>query len=161
MTKENGPHRGDDGEPKGAVNLGDGESLSGSEPGVHCKSSARHPNHVAALRLAAAGIKIIPCYYDPRTGKKPPIHHKDHIKQATADPTIIDGWFNTPNGGWQIGSLFVKNEHVLIGLPTGATNGIDVVDIDVKNEVDGHLTVPGWEKLATVLVETPTGGHHL
>lgn len=120
-----------------------------------------HPNHQAALRYAAAGIKIIPCYYDPNTGKKPPIHHQDHFQRASCDPLILDAWFNTPKGGWQMPGVFVKNEHVLIGLPTGAHSGFDVFDIDVKQDIDGHLTIPGWERVALVIATTPTGGHHL
>lgn len=120
-----------------------------------------HNNHAMALRYAAAGYKIIPCYYDPKSGKKPPIHDKDWRGKASNNPDRINQWFNIREGGWRIGDLFVKNEHVLIGFPTGADNGIDALDIDKHGEVDGHLTVPNWEHLSEVISETPTGGHHI
>lgn len=120
-----------------------------------------HHNHTMALRYAAAGYKIIPCYYDPESKKKPPIHDKDWRGKASDKPERINEWFNSPHGGWKIGSLFVKNEHVLIGFPTGADNGIDALDIDKHGDVDGHLTIPNWAQLSKVISETPTGGHHI
>ena len=72
---------------------------------------------VAALKLAGHGLRVFPC-----AGNKSP--RLDHWpEQASADPrTVRRMW-------WRAGFL--------VGVPTGATNGYDVLDIDPKR--GGHI----------------------
>ncbi len=76
------------------------------------------------------------------------------FKSATTDPAIIEGWRE-------------KFPEAMIGLPTGSTSGLSVVDIDVKNGKDGrqvfdaYLEEHGEEWPVTVEAETPSGGSHL
>jgi putative DNA primase/helicase len=51
----------------------------------------------------------------------------------------------------------------MIGMPTGPTSGIDVLDIDFKEDeyVNGYNFLPGWQELTPVMVRTPSGGSHL
>lgn len=154
--QEKAPHREDGEGPNGSNASEGGDKVSGSGEDVHGTTLA--PNLAAALGYARAGIKIIPCYYDPATGKKPPIHHRDHLREASCDPEDLRRWFTTD---WRMPGVVVKREHVLIGIPTGAGNNVDVVDIDVKNGVDGHTLIPDWANLSSVIAATPTGGHHL
>jgi hypothetical protein len=116
-------------------------------------------NLTCALAYARAGLKIIPCYYDPATGKKPPIHHKDFAARASDDAKVVTDWFTRE---WRMPGVVVEPEHVLIGLLTGPVNDLIVIDIDKKpGGADGHVMIPGWEHLAQVIAETPSGGHHL
>lgn len=98
----------------------------------------------AALDYAAAGIPIFPC---KRT--KGPLT-ANGFKDATTDKEQIRQWWrNSP--------------HAMIGMPTGHASGVVVIDIDVKADegIDGHKCLPNWVKLSPVIVETPSGGHHL
>ena len=51
----------------------------------------------------------------------------------------------------------------MIGLPTGRTSGIDVLDNDVKDDefVNGYDFISDWQKRSRVIVRTPRGGAHL
>lgn len=76
------------------------------------------------------------------------------FKAATADPEIIKQWFSTMYRG------------AMIGLPTGQTTGLLVVDVDMKNGKDGLKSLRQWEESfgilpETLTVKTPTGGYHL
>jgi hypothetical protein len=92
------------------------------------------------------------CYVLPILDKKPASRH-GHL-DATRDPEIIRGWF-TP--GWD---GFKRD----IAIATGARSGVVVLDIDIKNGVNG------WDSLAelgmtvcpqTPLSHSPSGGAHL
>ena len=76
----------------------------------------------------------------------------------------ISGWqqraTSDANG---IKQLFDPFPDAMIGLPTGPINGLTVIDLDRKNDVDG---VESFRRLALpcstrAVVGTPTGGFHL
>jgi putative DNA primase/helicase len=96
------------------------------------------------LEYAEGGIPVFPCNPD----KKPVTAHG--FKDATTDERQIRAW-------WQ------KWPRAMIGIPTGVKSGIDVLDLDVKPEeyIDGHEFVPNWADLSPIVVETPSGGHHV
>ena len=97
----------------------------------------------AAREYIKAGFKVFPCKHD----KKPLVAWKD---AATASLDAVAAWEKTfPDA--------------MIGLPTGSANGIVVVDVDVKDSVDGHesLHAAGFDiPDGTVCVQTPSGGAH-
>ena len=100
----------------------------------------------AALNYAALGIPIFPCKPD----KKPYTAHG--FKDATTKTEQIKEWWT-------------KYPNAMIGIPTGKASGLLVLDIDVKNGVNGIETLAGLEaqygKLpATPIVATPSGGIH-
>lgn len=101
----------------------------------------------AATRFASAGVPVFPCV----PGEKRPLVRRG-FHDATADPGQVDAWWSR----WP---------HANIGIPTGATSGVEVVDVDV------HATGTGFpafraahrEGLASgwaALVRTPSGGLH-
>jgi Bifunctional DNA primase/polymerase, N-terminal len=70
---------------------------------------------VAALELAACGIRVFPCKQD----KTP---YTDHgFKDASCDKDIIAGWWAQWPGA-------------LIGVPTGAISGFDILDVDRRHQ---------------------------
>lgn len=94
----------------------------------------------AALAYSAAGYKVFPCLPG---GKTPAVSGGFHT--ATTDEAQIHQWWNRwPNAN--------------VGLPTGAVNGIAVLDVDAKNK--------GFDSLAAIeliygrpdTVEAKTGG---
>jgi hypothetical protein len=99
----------------------------------------------AALDYAAKGKPIFPCRPD---NKRPLTEHG--FKDATCDQAIIRDW-------WQ------QYPRAMIGMPTGAASGTFVVDLDRKDDVDGHKTFAemGLDELDAPAVETPSGGAHL
>jgi hypothetical protein len=68
-----------------------------------------------ALKLAARGIRTFPCRQD----KTPYTEHG--FRDASAGETIITEWWTR----WS---------DALIGVPTGAVSGFDVLDLDAKHE---------------------------
>lgn len=101
-----------------------------------------------ASKYAQTGIPVFPVRPG---GKTPALIGWQRL--ATTDSPTIAGWRSSPN---------VFN----IGIPTGAVSKLVVIDLDVKNGVDGianwhnlvasHSSVPTtWE------AETPSGGKHL
>ena len=77
---------------------------------------------------------------------------------------LISGWqeraTSDPDG---IRELFTPFPNAMIGLPTGPINKITVVDLDIKNEVDGFKTVMslGIRMPTSAIAFTPSGGFHL
>lgn len=103
----------------------------------------------AALILAGDGVKVFPC--NPRN-KRP---YTDHgLLDATTDPDTISEWWT-------------EHPDALIGLPTGAANGLFVVDLDrsENGEPDGSDWRADFEaehgELDTLIATTPSGGEHL
>lgn len=94
-----------------------------------------------ALKYSEFGLKVIPVL-----GKIPAVH--GWRKLATNDPQ-------------KLAELF-KVKHTGIGLATGKSSMITVIDIDTKNGVNGFQTLEnlGIELPSTVTVNTPTGGKH-
>ena len=102
---------------------------------------------VAARSLASAGVPVFPCLPE---GKRP-LTRRGFL-DASSDPARIAAWWSrTPNAN--------------IGIPTGATSGVVVVDVDVHGPSDGRVA---WKRAddaglvngAGLLVRTPTGGTH-
>jgi hypothetical protein len=110
-------------------------------------SVAGLPLPQAAARLAAVGMPVFPCVPG---GKRPLVEHGFH--EATTDAGQVAAWWRR----WPSAN---------IGLPTGRTSGVEVVDVDRKASGSGFSTfarareaglVGGW--LAAVC--TPSGGAH-
>jgi hypothetical protein len=102
----------------------------------------------AALDWASRGFPVFPCLNLPGAAehKSPLTPHGFH--DATTDKAQIEAWWT-------------RHANALIGMPTGSTTGIGVIDIDKKNGKDGYAAVPGWEQLSTVIAKTGGGGVHL
>ncbi len=113
----------------------------------------------AALALAARGFKVFPV---PLNSKKSFVRKSDRWASGenwgqTSDPALIRKY-------WE------KWPQANIGLPTGATNGIVVIDTDTREghpnlEVDGETSLQGVEVRlgplpATWMSLSPTGSKH-
>ena len=91
------------------------------------------------------GYKVFPTQPDE---KRPCI--KDPFKRATnVREEIIELFSEFPGAG--------------TGIPTGPSNGLTVIDVDVKNGIDGlfHLRAIEERLPVTGVVRTPSGGLHL
>lgn len=100
----------------------------------------------AALSYAAKGWPVFPCGMD----KKPLTTNGFYA--ASTDPEQIRRWWT-------------KNPHAAIGVPTGRTSGILVIDLDVRPDGDGRETLRDLEvglgQLPdTVMSITPSSGNH-
>ena len=107
----------------------------------------RMPLPEAAARFAEAGVPVFPCV----PGEKRPLVRRG-FHDATADPAQVSEWWRR----WPAAN---------IGIPTGATSGVEVVDIDVHSTGTGFPAfrtahreglAAGW----AALVRTPSGGLH-
>ena len=95
----------------------------------------------AAGILVGNGLPVFPCL----PTKAPYTPHG--FKDASSDPDVIAGWWDQwPNA--------------LIGLPTGITSGLVVVDVDVKHGRNGFLALRDRDLGCTFATETPSGGMH-
>ena len=77
---------------------------------------------------------------------------------------LISGWQDrAASDPEEIKKLFRPFPNAMIGLPTGPINGITVVDLDLKNDVDGFQSIMslGIPMPKSAIVSTPTGGLHL
>jgi hypothetical protein len=108
---------------------------------------ARVPLPDAAARLAAAGVPVFPCV----PGEKRPLTSRGFHDAAT-DPAQVSAWWRR----WPTAN---------IGVPTGRSSGVEVVDVDRKTAGSGFARfgqaraaglVPGW----LAVVRTPSGGAH-
>jgi hypothetical protein len=97
----------------------------------------------AALKLAARGLYVFPC--KPRDKRPATLHG---VKDATTDPDVIKRW-------WR------QEPNFNIGVATGTTSGIMVVDVDnidaeaeLKKLEDANVALP-----ATVESITARGRH--
>lgn len=100
----------------------------------------------AARELARAGVPVFPCV----PGEKTPVV-RSGFRRATTDPRRVAGWWR-----WQPGAN--------IGIPTGATSGLVVIDVDVHG-VDGYAAYARAARAGLIpaplaTVTTPTGGQH-
>jgi hypothetical protein len=79
------------------------------------KVAAAPPGLATALKLAARGIRVFPCRQDK-------VPHTEHgFRDASCGNTTVAGW-------WE------RWPDALIGVPTGAVSGFDVLDLDAKHE---------------------------
>ena len=78
---------------------------------------------------------------------------------------LIRGWPDrASNNPDEIRQLFARWQNAMVAVPIGVTNGITVVDIDVREDKDGFQTIEelGLQRLAIYpAVRTPSGGVHL
>lgn len=105
----------------------------------------QHPHRLKrAIAYAEGKWAILPLLADAKAPLTP-----TGFKAATQDLEIIRRWWAaTPNAN--------------IGIATGAVSGIVVIDIDVKNGVNGQESIKAWHELPpTLTASTPTGGYHL
>jgi len=101
----------------------------------------------AASMLASHGVPVFPCAPE---GKQPITLHGFH--DATTNPSQVEAWWH-------------RFPAANIGMPTGRTSGVAVVDADVHgaNGYDAIRRarraglVSGWE----TMVRSPTGGLHI
>jgi hypothetical protein len=101
----------------------------------------------AAMRYANLGIPVFPCVPG---GKQPLTPNGFH--DATSSAPVVHQWWH-------------RNPAANIGLPTGGSTGVLVVDVDVHSEASGFAAferarsedlAEGWGWM----VRTPSGGVH-
>ncbi len=115
--------------------------------GVLTRLTGRWALPAAAYELARAEVPVFPCVPG---GKRPLTAHGFH--DATTEPDQIDAW-------WR------QHPEANIGVPTGATSGVVVVDVDVHGPVDGYRAFERAHRAGLVeawqfLVTTTSGGMH-
>lgn len=108
-----------------------------------CDSLAR-----AALVFASVGVAVFPCV----PGGKEPLTVRG-FKDASADTRQVESW-------WR------EYPTANIGLPTGVSNAVDVVDIDVHGDASGFPSIAKAREADLVgswvwCVRTPSGGMHV
>jgi hypothetical protein len=111
-------------------------------------ATSRLPVRDAALAFARAGIPVFPCVPE---GKHPLTPSGFH--DASRDVDQVRAWWTRWPGA-------------NIGMPTGSTSGIDVVDIDVTKTDAGfaafeQATAAGLVDGEFARVRTPSGGMHV
>jgi RecA-family ATPase len=99
----------------------------------------------AALQYAGSGLPVFPC----KPFDKAPLVSSGFYA-ATQDPDQIKAWWRQ----WP---------DAMIGMPTGAASGIDVLDLDLDDEKgkNGYALIPDWKDRSPIIVRTPRGGAHL
>ncbi len=109
-----------------------------------------------ALRLAANGIPVFPCWPDGH-GNRPdgrPYYKSPRIAgwqlYASTDLAVVLGWWQQWPGS-------------MVAVPTGTRSGLYVLDLDVKpaEGIDGRVAVQPLQPPATRINHTLTGGMHL
>lgn len=103
----------------------------------------------AAQTLIRNGQPVFPCRPLGEKAKAPLT--KNGLKDATTDLAVVKRWWR--NRG-----------DAAIGIPTGIV--YDVLDVDVKNEVDGRVHLPYLQRIGLLngcvkVAKTPSGGWHL
>jgi len=109
-------------------------------------------NLEVALLYAEAGIAVFPCFEGGSRAKEPRTYrgHND----ATTDITKIRNWWKCWPGA-------------LIGIPTGPSSGVWVLDVDgiaglaSLSELLAKLGLPTVGDLTRIAARTPSGGLHL
>ena len=140
--------------PSSEVDLSTTEKDDAAEQKAPAAEPKRHLLREAALDYAARGIPVFPC--NPKN-KRPlvgrdkdsngtPIPGTGGFHIATCDPIIVHQWWTQ----WPT---------AMIGIPTGPTSSIDVIDIDIK--YNGFAAIPDWKERSNVIVRTPSNGAHL
>ncbi|MBN8647957.1 MAG: AAA family ATPase [Caulobacterales bacterium] len=76
-------------------------------------------------------------------------------------PITINGFKDATTVKAQIEEWWRENPNALIGIPTGSSTGIVVLDIDKKNNKDGFESIKEYGDVSkTLTVETPNNGKH-
>jgi hypothetical protein len=101
----------------------------------------------AAARYAAQGVPVFPCL----PGEKRPLTPHGFHDASTTVRTVHAWWDRSPMAN--------------IGIPTGTTSGIDVVDIDRRPEHSGFTAFERARRAGitgrwAALIRTPSGGIH-
>lgn len=115
--------------------------------------SANSENARLALSLAAVGLPVFPCLPKPQGSKK-----------AKA-PYTINGFKDATVSSEQIVSWWKKWPDALVGLPTGTSTGIAVLDGDIDRQTgetlgESQISELGLDDPAAVKVRTASGGVH-
>ena len=102
----------------------------------------------AALAFARVGVPVFPC---ARGGKRP--YTPAGFLDASCDSGVVRAWWTRWPGA-------------NIGLPTGSTSGLDVVDVDVSQTASGfdsfdRVSAAGLVDGEFARVRTPSGGMHV
>ena len=113
-----------------------------------------HHNLAVALNLASLKLPVFPCLAKPKGDKK------------TKSPHTPQGFYAATTSQEQIKEWWKKWPDALVGLPTGSTTGLSVVDGDIDRKtgkpageqqiVENNLSHP-----QAVLIRTPSDGVHL
>ena len=111
------------------------------------QASAAPDLPTAATTLARAGVPVFPCV----PGTKQPLTHRGFHDASTDQQKVTSWWRRWPDAN--------------LALPTGATSGVDVVDVDVHPDGSGY---PAFERARSAgfvggwgwLVRTPSTGLH-
>lgn len=103
----------------------------------------------AAQGLIREGQPVFPCRPAGEKAKAPLT--RNGLKDATTDRAAVKRW-------WQ------RQGDAAIGIPTGII--YDVLDVDVKNAVDGRVHLPFLQRIGLLngcvkVAKTPSGGWHL
>ena len=83
--------------------------------------------------------------------------------KPTDKSPYINGWKQRATAdAEEIERLFEPFPDAMIGLPTGPINGLTILDLDLKNGVDGvqSFRSPALPCRTRAVVETPSGGFH-
>jgi hypothetical protein len=95
-----------------------------------------------ALKLAAGGMPVFPCLADKRPATP------NGFKDATCDPQAVR-------------QMWARHPGQLIGVPTGAASGIDVLDLDPRHGGERWWLAHAHRLPQTRTYRTRSGGLHV
>src|SRR5215468_4194 len=87
------------------------------------------PKLAMAIELIRRGIPVFPCNPDRTSERYKAPLTKMGFKDATTDENQVTSWWSS------------HHPNALIGVPTGATSGLFVLDIDTKDGKDGFASL--------------------
>ena len=118
--------------------------MSGDAPSFHADEVLLLAQNLARGR----GWPVFPCGLETKAPTRPKADGGNGFKDATVDPGEIAWlWRNWPG--------------CLIGIPTGAVSGIDVLDVDAKHEMATRWWAAASKRSPpTRTYRTRGGGHH-
>jgi RecA-family ATPase len=95
--------------------------------------------------------------YDKETG--------EIVVYKAKTPLVSNGFKGATLSDRIVKELWKRNPNAVIGIPTGKRTGVFVLDIDVKEGVNGYEWVDAMESLhgdfpQTAMASTPSGGRH-
>lgn len=109
-----------------------------------------------ALRLAAGGIPVFPCWPEG-------YGNRDDGRPYYKSPRIAGWQIHASTDIAQVMAWWQQWPDALVAVPTGQRSGLYVLDLDVKPEagIDGRAAVACMQPPATRINHTLTGGMHL